>query len=323
MAGISWIKLSVNIFDDEKIKVIRKLPEGDSITLVWIHLLCLAGKTNDGGSVYIGQSVPYTDEMLSAICDEPINVIRIAIETFKQFEMISIEENGIIEISNWEKHQNIEGMKLYKKSGAERQRLRYWRNKLKEIGINAYVDGFTDDVEELKIIYKDRNEPHENLTQISQPHGLDIDNNNNNKNKNKIKNKNIEIDNNNISKNFNDEEKITVDYYYRLVKNNTNKNDIDLVVNAINQYGWKNIFYTLWYLKTEQKANITSFKYVDTVLSSQKPLDEGVVEFVVNREIKNIKCNDYQEQDNNQSYSDKARQERFQKMLNEKDYQQG
>ena len=81
-----------------------------------------------------------------------------------------------------------------------------------------------------------------------------------------------------------------MDYYYRLVKNNTNKSDIDLVVNAINQYGWKKIFYTLWYLKNEQKANITSFKYVDKVLSSQKELDMGVVNFVVNREIRNIKC---------------------------------
>lgn len=317
MAGISWIKLSINIFDDEKIKFIRTLPEGDSVTLVWIHLLCLAGKTNDGGSVYIGQSVPYTDEMLSAICGEPINIIRLAIETFKKFEMISIEENGIIEISNWERHQNIERMNKYRKDGAERQRLKYWRDKLKEIGINAYADGFTDDVEELKIIYRDREKPH-NLTSASRElNGTDIDNNN--KNKNKIKNKNIEIDDNNIGKNFNDEEKITVDYYYRLVKNNTNKNDIDLVVNAINQYGWKKIFYTLWYLKNEQKANITSFKYVDTVLSSQKPLDDGVVDFVVNREIKNIKCNDYHGQDNDQSYSEKARQKRMEKIVNEKE----
>ena len=150
-------------------------------------------------------------------------------------------------------------------------------------------------VEELKIIYKDRNKPH-NLTLTSREHDRpDIDNNNKNKNKIKNKNKNIEIDDNNISKNFNDEEKITVDYYYRLVKNNTSKNDIDLVVNAINQYGWKNILYTLRYLKNEQKANITSFKYVDKVLANQKPLDEGEVEYVVNSEIRNIKCNDYQQ----------------------------
>lgn len=290
MAGISWIKLSVNIFDDEKIKLIKSMPEGDAIILIWIQLLCLAGKTNDNGAVYVGQHMNYTDEMISTICNQPLNTVRVALKAFEQFEMINLGEDGLISIANWEKHQNIEGMNLYKKSGAERQRLRYWRNKLKEIGINAYVDGFTDDVEELKIIYKDRNEPHENLTQISQPHGLDIDNNNKNKNKIKNKNKNIEIDNNNISKNFNDEEKITVDYYYRLVKNNTSKSDIDLVVNAIKQYGWKKIFYTLWYLKNEQKANITSFKYVDKVLSSQKELDMGVVDFVVNREIRNIKC---------------------------------
>lgn len=288
MAGISWIKLSVNIFDDEKIKLIKSMPEGDAIILIWIQLLCLAGKTNDNGAVYIGQHMNYTDEMISTICNQPLNTVRIALKAFEQFEMINLGEDGLISISNWEKHQNIEGMEFYKKSGAERQRLRYWRNKLKEIGINAYADGFTDDVDELKTLYKNREKPHELTKTSREPHGLDIDNNNKNKIKNK--NKNIEIDNNNISKNFNDEEKITVDYYYRLVKNNTSKSDIDLVVNAINQYGWKKIFYTLWYLKNEQKANITSFKYVDKVLSSQKELDMGVVDFVVNREIRNIKC---------------------------------
>lgn len=284
MAGISWIKLSVNIFDDEKIKLIKSMPEGDAIILIWIQLLCLAGKTNDNGAVYIGQHMNYTDEMISTICNQPLNTVRIALKAFEEFEMINLGEDGLISISNWEKHQNIEGMERVKTGNAERQQLYYWRKKLVSIGLDPYQDGFTQDIEELKRIYESKN-----LTLgLTSSHRPDIDNNN--KNKNKIKNKNIEIDNNNISKNFNDEEKITVDYYYRLVKNNTSKNDIDLVVNAINQYGWKKIFYTLWYLKNEQKANITSFKYVDKVLSSQKELDMGVVDFVVNREIRNIKC---------------------------------
>lgn len=284
MAGISWIKLSVNIFDDEKIKLIKSMPEGDAIILIWIQLLCLAGKTNDNGAVYIGQHMNYTDEMIATICNQPLNTVRLALKTFEQFEMINLDEDGLISISNWEKHQNIEGMERVKTGNAERQQLYYWRKKLVSIGLDPYQDGFTQDIEELKRIYESKN-----LTLgLTSSHRPDIDNNN--KNKNKIKNKNIEIDNNNISKNFNDEEKITVDYYYRLVKNNTSKNDIDLVVNAINQYGWKKIFYTLWYLKNEQKANITSFKYVDKVLSSQKELDMGVVDFVVNREIRNIKC---------------------------------
>lgn len=259
MAGISWIKLSVNIFDDEKIKLIKSMPEGDAIILIWIQLLCLAGKTNDNGAVYIGQHMNYTDEMISTICNQPLNTVRFALQTFEQFEMINLGEDGLISISNWEKHQNIEGME--KVRAQTRKRVAKYRAKQKELessNVNVTLRNGTD-----KIIDKNR-----------------ID-----KNKNRI-----EKDNNNISKNFNDEEKITVDYYYRLVKNNTSKSDIDLVVNAINQYGWKKIFYTLWYLKNEQKANITSFKYVDKVLSSQKELDMGVVDFVVNREMRNIKC---------------------------------
>lgn len=281
MAGISWIKLSVNIFDDEKIKLIKSMPEGDAIILIWIQLLCLAGKTNDNGAVYIGQHMNYTDEMISTICNQPLNTVRIALKAFEEFEMINLGEDGLISISNWEKHQNIEGMERVKTGNAERQQLYYWRKKLVSIGLDPYQDGFTQDIEELKRIYESKN-----LTLgLTSSHRPDIDKNRIDKNKNRL-----EIDNNNISKNFNDEEKITVDYYYRLVKNNTSKNDIDLVVNAINQYGWKKIFYTLWYLKNEQKANITSFKYVDKVLSSQKELDMGVVDFVVNREIRNIKC---------------------------------
>ena len=281
MAGISWIKLSVNIFDDEKIKLIKSMPEGDAIILIWIQLLCLAGKTNDNGAVYIGQHMNYTDEMISTICNQPLNTVRIALKAFEEFEMINLGEDGLISIANWEKHQNIEGMERVKTGNAERQQLYYWRKKLVSIGLDPYQDGFTQDIEELKRIYESKN-----LTLgLTSSHRPDIDKNRIDKNKNRL-----EIDNNNISKNFNDEEKITVDYYYRLVKNNTSKNDIDLVVNAINQYGWKKIFYTLWYLKNEQKANITSFKYVDKVLSSQKELDMGVVDFVVNREIRNIKC---------------------------------
>lgn len=281
MAGISWIKLSVNIFDDEKIKLIKSMPEGDAIILIWIQLLCLAGKTNDNGAVYIGQHMNYTDEMISTICNQPLNTVRLALQTFERFEMINLGEDGLISIANWEKHQNIEGMERVKTGNAERQQLYYWRKKLVSIGLDPYQDGFTQDIDELKRIYESKN-----LTLgLTSSHRPDIDKNRIDKNKNRL-----EIDNNNISKNFNDEEKITVDYYYRLVKNNTSKNDIDLVVNAIKQYGWKKIFYTLWYLKNEQKANITSFKYVDKVLSSQKELDMGVVDFVVNREIRNIKC---------------------------------
>lgn len=131
MAGISWIKLSVNIFDDEKIKLIKSMPEGDAIILIWIQLLCLAGKTNDNGAVYIGQHMNYTDEMISTICNQPLSTVRLALQTFEQFEMINLDQDGLISISNWEKHQNIEGME--KVRAQTRKRVAKYRAKQKEL----------------------------------------------------------------------------------------------------------------------------------------------------------------------------------------------
>lgn len=42
--GISWIKLTTNVFDDEKIKLIDTMPDHDAILVIWIKLLTLDGK---------------------------------------------------------------------------------------------------------------------------------------------------------------------------------------------------------------------------------------------------------------------------------------
>jgi hypothetical protein len=49
MADIKWIKLDTGIFDDEKIKIILSMPEGKSMLVIWLKLLCLAGRINNSG----------------------------------------------------------------------------------------------------------------------------------------------------------------------------------------------------------------------------------------------------------------------------------
>ena len=64
MADVKWIKITTDIFDDEKILLIESLPESDSIIVVWFKLLCLAGKMNNSGVFMMNDSIAYTDEML-------------------------------------------------------------------------------------------------------------------------------------------------------------------------------------------------------------------------------------------------------------------
>lgn len=120
MAEIKWIKITTNMFDDEKIRLIQNMPEGDAVLVIWIRLLTLAGKTNNGGYIYLAEQMPYTEEMLSHLFDKPLPVIRLALETFKMFQMVEIDERGIY-LANWEKHQNIEGMERIKEQAKQRK----------------------------------------------------------------------------------------------------------------------------------------------------------------------------------------------------------
>ncbi|MGF3072765.1 phage replisome organizer N-terminal domain-containing protein [Facklamia sp. P13069] len=155
MADIKWIKLSVNMFDDEKVKLIRTMPEGDSISMIWIQMLCLAGKINDGGMIYMGQNLAYSDEMLATILGHPINIMRAALNTLEQFSMIEINDDGMIDIVNWEKHQSTDKMSQIKSKNRERQQKYYYRQKLREMGFHN--KDMPDELDDLIELYKKPN----------------------------------------------------------------------------------------------------------------------------------------------------------------------
>lgn len=109
MADISWIKLRIDMFDDEKIKIIQSMPDGDAILVIWIRLIALAGKCNANGFILVDDEFPYSDEMLSIIFGKPLPTVRLALQTFEKFHMLETTQKGIY-ITNFEKHQNAEGM---------------------------------------------------------------------------------------------------------------------------------------------------------------------------------------------------------------------
>lgn len=159
MADIKWIKLSVEMFDDEKIKLIRSMPEGNAIIVVWIQLLSLAGKTNDSGMIYIARHMAYSEEMLATIFNHPLNVIRLALQTLQSFGLIEVNPEGVINISNWEKHQSTDKMARMKEQARIRQQKHYYRNRLRELGFNVDEEGFTDDLDKLKELFNEHEEP--------------------------------------------------------------------------------------------------------------------------------------------------------------------
>lgn len=129
MADVKWIKITVNMFDDEKIRIIESMPDADAILVIWIKLLTLAGKNNTNGFIFLSENIPYTDEMLSTIFSRPLNTVRLALQTFKQFGMIDYNEKNFLYLVNWNKHQNVEGLEKIREQ--TRQRVAKHREKQK------------------------------------------------------------------------------------------------------------------------------------------------------------------------------------------------
>lgn len=121
MADVKWIKITTDIFDDEKILLIESLPDAYAIITVWFKLLCLAGKQNNSGVFMMGR-IAYTDKMLATIFRMKEATVTMALQTFEQFGMVKIID-GVITIPNWGKHQNLDQLESKKE---------YMRNYMKE-----------------------------------------------------------------------------------------------------------------------------------------------------------------------------------------------
>ena len=129
MAEVKWVKLTTDMFDNRKIRHLRRLPEGNNIVLIWVMLLTMAGRCNSGGMILLTENIPYTPKMLADELGFEENTVLPALQALEQLDMI-VTDNGVFTIAGWEEYQNIEGMekireqnRLRKQRQRERQRL--------------------------------------------------------------------------------------------------------------------------------------------------------------------------------------------------------
>ena len=119
---VKWIKVSTSMFEsNRKIKQIEVMPEGDTILVIWLKLLLLAGNVNDRGAIYITPEIPYTEEMLANELRRPLTTVRMALSVFETFGMIEIEDN-IYRLSSWEKYQSTDKLAEMREKDRERKR---------------------------------------------------------------------------------------------------------------------------------------------------------------------------------------------------------
>ena len=145
MTEITWIKLKTDMFENEKIKLIEALPDADTIIVIWVKLLSAAGKSNSNGFIMLTENIPMNEEEMATIFNRPLKTVRLALQTFKRYGMIEVEDEAI-RIKNWETHQNIGGMERVRKLNAERNKKYRERKKLAQLSA-PNTEEYHDDVD--------------------------------------------------------------------------------------------------------------------------------------------------------------------------------
>lgn len=156
MADVKWIKITTDVFDDEKIILIESLPDAYAIITVWFKLLCLAGKQNNSGVFMMNNKLPYTDKMLATIFRMKETTVTMALQTFEQFEMIEIID-GVITIPNWDKHQSLDAYekkkardRLYQQERRSKQKLLVQKSSDKSSDIAVTEEDKEEDIDKDK-----------------------------------------------------------------------------------------------------------------------------------------------------------------------------
>lgn len=129
MAEVKWIKLTTDMFDNRKIRHLRKLPEGNNIVLIWVMLLTMAGKCNAGGMIFLTENIPYNSKLLAEEVDFEERVVELALKALHELGMIETD-GDYFTISNWKEHQNVEGMERIREQNRIRKQNQRAKQKL-------------------------------------------------------------------------------------------------------------------------------------------------------------------------------------------------
>lgn len=260
MSEIKWIKITTDIFDDEKIRLIDALPDHDAILVIWFKILALAGKHNRNGLLMMSDKVHYTDEMLATIFQRPLNSVRMALGIFEQFGMIEIID-GVITLPNWEKHQNIDGMEKIKEQ--TRNRVARHREKQKTLA-QGNVTG--------------------NVT-VTQGNALEEEGDKNRLDKDKNKNTTTTSSSENILELFQSEfRRLLSGFEIEEINHLLNENDSKLVKEALRtavNLGKSNVKYVGGILRNWQQNQVTT---VEQVRQTEKQRKEKKDEQEVDKE---------------------------------------
>lgn len=89
-----WLKLKRDFFKRHDIQVIEAMPNGKDYVLFYLKLM--VESIDHNGFLRFSDTIPYNEQMLAVITNTNIDVVRSAIKVLQQLEMIEIQDDQTI-----------------------------------------------------------------------------------------------------------------------------------------------------------------------------------------------------------------------------------
>ena len=141
MSEIKWVKITTDMFDNPKIKFLRRLSHGNSYVLIWIMLITIAGRCNAGGKIFITEGLPYDNKDLADELGFPENVLKHALQQFEMLDMIEKDGNYIV-LTGWEEYQNKEALDKIREQ--TRKRVAKHRSVTQDVTLQSVTSNVTE-----------------------------------------------------------------------------------------------------------------------------------------------------------------------------------
>ena len=89
-----WLKLTVDFFEREEIKLIENMKNGKEYIIFYMKLLLKS--VNSEGKLLFKDVIPYTDDMLATITGTDIDVVRSAVNLFLKLDLMQKLDDGAL-----------------------------------------------------------------------------------------------------------------------------------------------------------------------------------------------------------------------------------
>lgn len=89
-----WLKLNVDFFEREEVKLIENMPNGKEYIIFYVKLLLKSA--NSDGKLLFKDVIPYTEDMLATVTGINVDVVRTAVKLFLKLGLMQKLSDGAL-----------------------------------------------------------------------------------------------------------------------------------------------------------------------------------------------------------------------------------